>query len=473
MGPRRNFLIVALAGVAAGCSEERPGFEPRHVFLVTVEHLRADRCSFLMHDAPTTWMPSDESMREEYRAFGLDELAADGVVFAKGFAPSPLCEVSLATLLSARAPLETGVLEKGDALPGELVTLGEAFRAGGFRTAAFLGGRDRLDASFARGFEHVESFDADQDALLAAADWLGADSGDGARTLVWVHLAGLAPPWTPREPVPDADALLGTRVFPAADAPGHPDGSAESTRAIHAAATPPSSADRVAIGAVYDRALAHLVAQVWLGLHHAFDFHTAPAEASETWARTVFVLAGVNGIELLENGAIGADGMLSDGTLHVPIFFRHPDSLTGERILADVVGLEDVAPTLLEWMRLPPLPASRGRSLLPVLDSYIERPFVARRAFAQLPERAVFSVRDERYRLVLNPTRTQPSGRPASAGPLQEITLHDYETDPAGIRDVARDHPEVVARLTAEIRAWREAQRLFHTVPRTASPGAR
>ncbi len=473
MGPFRDLLIVALAGVAAGCSEERPGFEPRHVFLVTVEHLRADRCSFLMHDRPTTWMPSDESMREEHRAFGLDEIAADGVVFANSYAPSPLRDVSLATLLAARAPLETGVLGKGDELPGELVTLGEAFRAGGFRTAAFLGGRDPLDPSFARGFEHVESFDADQEALLAAAEWLGADPGDGARTLVWVHLAGLAPPWTPREAVPDADALLGTRVFPDADAPGRPDGSLESIRAIHAALEPPSSADRVATGAVYDRALAHLVAQIWLGLYRTFDYHTARAEASETWARTVFVLAGVNGVELLENGAIGAEGMLSDGTLHVPLFFRHPDSLTGERILADVVGLEDVAPTLLEWMRLPPLPASRGRSLLPVLDSYVERSFASHPAFAQLPERAVFSVRDERYRLVLNPTRTQPAGRPLSAGPMREVSLHDHESDPAGIRDVARDHPEVVMRLTAAIRAWRESQTLFHTTARVASPGAR
>lgn len=473
MGPRRNVLIVALATVAAGCSEERPGFEPRHVFLVTVENLRADRCSFLMHERPTTWMPSDESMREEYRAFGLDELAADGVVFANAYAPSPLSEVSLATLLAARAPLETGVLEKSDPLPGELVTLGEAFRAGGFRTAAFVGRRDPLDKSFTRGFEHVETFDADLDALLAAADWLGADPGDGARNLVWVHLAGLAPPWSPREPVPDADPLLGERTFPDADVAGRPDGSVESIRALHASVTPQTPADRLAIGAHYDRALARLVAQIWLGLHRAFDYHTARAEASETWARTVFVLAGVNGIELLEDGAVGADGMLSDRTLHVPVFFRHPDSLTGERILADVVGLDDVAPTLLEWMRLPPLPASRGRSLLPVLDSYVERPFVARPAFAQLPERAVFSVRDERYRLVLNPTRAQPAGRPPSAGPLREITLVDHEADPTGIRDVARENPEVVARLMAAVRAWRESQVLFHTAPRTASPGAR
>jgi len=473
MGLRRNLLIVALAAGAAGCSEERPGFEPRHVFLVTVEHLRADRCSFLMHERPTTWMPSDESMREEYRAFGLDELAADGVVFANAYAPSPLREVSIATLLAARAPLETGVLEKGDPLPDELVTLGEAFRAGGFRTSAFVGGREALDASFTRGFEHVETFDGDLDALLAAADRLGADPGDGARHLVWVHLAGLAPPWTPRVAVPDADVLLGERVFPEADVAGRPDGSAESIRAWNAAVTPPSPADRTAIGAVYDRALAHLVAQIWLGLHRAFDFHTSRAEASETWARTVFVLAGVNGVELLENGAIGAEGMLSDAALHVPVFFRHPDSLTGERILADVVGLEDVAPTLLEWMRLPPLPGSRGRSLLPVLDSYVERPFVARPAFAQLPERAVFSVRDERHRLVLNPTRAQPAGRPASAGPLPAITLVDHETDPTGVRDVAREQPEVVARLTAQIRAWRESQVLFHTAPRTASPGTR
>ncbi|MCY2960832.1 MAG: sulfatase-like hydrolase/transferase [Planctomycetota bacterium] len=462
MGPRRNGLIAAAACVlAVACQRERPGLEPRHVLLVTVENLRADRCSFLMHDRPTTWVPSDERMREEQRAFGLDDIATDGVVFARCYAPSPVRDVSLATLLSSRPPLENGVTQAGDLLPGEMVTLGEAFRAGGFRTAAFLGGASPPDASFTRGFEVAETFVQDLEALRAAASWLGRDPGAGERTFVWVHLAGLALPWTPREPVEEADAILADRVFVDPDYRGGMDASADAVQRVNAGLDRPTSADREALRALYERQIAHLSAVIWTGLHETYDFHTAPAEASETWSRTVFAFAGLNGLELLENGAIGAQGLLSDAALHVPLVLRHPDSLTGERIYSDVVGLADVAPTLLEWLRLPPLPHARGRSLLPVTDSYVERPFTAQPAFAQLPDRGVFSARDERWRLVWNPLGVKPVGRPAAAPALPEFLLHDMDADPAGIRDVARANPKVVARLVEAIRGWREAQSLF------------
>lgn len=453
--------IVAACVLTVACRRERPGLEPRHVLLVTVENLRADRCSFLMHDRPTTWVPSDELMREEQRAFGLDDIAADGVVFARCFAPSPVRDVSLATLLSARPPLEHGVTQAGDLLPGELVTLGEAFRAGGFSTAAFLAGPRAPDESFARGIEHVETFASDLDALRACARWLARDPGMGERTFVWIHLAGLAPPWTPREPVAEADAILAGRVFVDPAYAGPFDGSMDSIRRVNGGEYAPTAADREALRALYDRQIAHECALIWTGLHEAYDFHTAPAEASETWARTVFVLAGLNGMELLEHGMIGADGTLSDAALHVPLVLRHPDSLTGERIFDDAVGLADVAPTLLEWMHLPPLPAARGRSLLAVTDSYVKREFPARPEVSQLPDRGVFAVREGPWRLVWNPLKTKPVDRPAAAPPLAEIALYDLDSDPDGAHDVAARHPEIAARLVNAIRAWRERQALF------------
>lgn len=458
----RIAVACALALVASACGgRERPGIEPLHVMLVTVEGLRADRCSFLTHDRPTTWVPSDELMREEQRAFGLDDLASDGVTFARCYAPSPVREVSLATLFSSRPPLESGVVQAEDVLPGELVTLAEAFRAGGFATGAFIGGAESFDEAFARGFDVVERRDGDLEALRAAASWLARDAGSGERTFTWVHVSGLVPPWSPRARVEEADAILGERVFVDPRYDGTFDGTAASIARVNDGASATTTADRDAARALYDRAVAHASAVIWTGLHDAYDFHTAPAEATETWARTVFVLAGLNGIELCERGAIGARATLSEAVLHVPLVLRHPDSLTGERIFDDVVGLADVAPTLLEWMRLPPLPGARGRSLLAVTDSYVRREFPARPQYAQLPDRGVFSVVDGDWRLVWNPLRTVPAGRAAASPPLAEISLHDVATDPAGVRDVAAHRPEVAARLVSSIRAWRESQELF------------
>lgn len=473
MGARRDLLIAALALLGAGCARERPGLAPRHVFLLTVEHLRADRCSFLMHDRPTTWMPSDETMRAQHRAFSPDDLAAEGVVFARCYAPSPLRDVSLATLHTGRPPLEHAVVAPGDLLPARVVTLAEAFRAAGFVTAAFLGGPQAPASGLAQGFDVQRAYDSDFAALSAAVRHLGRDPGSDARMFTWVHLVGLAPPWAPRAAEPDADALLAGRVFHPPGRPRRVDGAEAILRAWNAGELEPDAGDRADLCDVYDRELARLTAQIWLALHRAFDFHTGAAEASETWARTAFVLAGVNGVELGDAGAVGAAGRLSDAVLHVPLVLRHPDSLTGERIFADVVGLEDVAPTLLDWFGLPPLPGARGRSLLAVTDAHVERPFPERPAFAQLPERALYTARDARWRLVWNPLRAQPAGRPVSAGPLPELVLHDLEADPAGRRDVAAAEPEVVARLQAQIRAWREAQTVIEPAdPRPIRPAA-
>ncbi len=463
-----GLVVIALAVLASACRRERPGIEPRHVLLVTVENLRADRCSFLMHDRPTTWVPSDELMREEQRAFGLDDIATDGVVFARCFAPSPLRDVSLATALTARPPLETGVTQPGDRLPGEMITLGEAFRAGGFATAAFFGGTRPPDASFTQGFDTALNGLTDLEALRAAAAWLARDPGDDERTLVWVHLEGLRPPWIPRASVPEADAIMEGRGFVDPGYAGPLDGSAASIHAVNAGTISPTLADRAALSAAYDEQLAYECALIWTGLHDAYDFHSAAAEASETWARTAFVLVGLNGIELLEQGAIGATGTLSDAVLHVPLILRHPDSMTGERIFGDVIGLADIAPTLIEWMELPPLPSARGSSLLAVTDTYVERRFPERPAFAQLPDRGVFSARDERWRLVWNPSGAAIAGRPATLGPLPKLALYDTEADPAGLNDVAGEHPEVVERMANAARAWREGQVVFSAELRPA-----
>lgn len=468
MARSRNGLNLARVGSAIGllvlasaCTRERPGIAPQHVLLVTVENLRADRCSFLMHDRPSTWVPSDELMREEQRAFGLDDIATDGVVFARCFAPSPLRDVSLATVLTARPPLETGVTQSGDRLPGEMITLGEAFRAGGFVTAAFLGGSRPPDAAFAQGFETVEDGLTDLEALRAAAAWLARDPGAEERTLVWVHLEGLRPPWIPRASVAEADAIVAGRVFVDPAYTGPLDGSAASIRDVNTGAISPTLADRAALRAAYDEQLAYESALIWTGLHDAYDFHTAAAEASETWARTAFALVGLNGIELLDQGAIGSTGTLSDAVLHVPLILRHPDSMTGERIFGDVVGLADVAPTLVEWMKLPPLPSARGTSLLAVTDSYVERHFPERPAFAQLPDRGVFSARDARWRLVWNPSGAEVADRPKPLGALRKLALYDTATDPAGLHDLAEEHPEVVEKMAKAARAWREGQVVF------------
>lgn len=464
--PARNGLATAaLATLLAACGPERPGLEPRHLLLVTVDSLRADRCSFLMHAPRTTHVPSDELERSQGRAFGLDDLAAQGVAFARCYAPSPLADVSLATLFTSLPPLEHGLTSGGARLAGENVTLAECLAAAGFASAAFCGGGRAPEPSIAQGFQHVASFERRAEALRAAADWLATDPGSGRRRFAWVHLAGLAPPWD-AEHEPLAAQHLATRTFVDPAYRGRA-GERAWIEALHAGA-PASAEDLAALGGGYDRELFALTLDLWVGLARAYDFHTGRAEASETWARTLLVVAGTNGIELGERGQVGSAGSLSEAALRVPLVLRHPDSLTGERILEPIVGLDDVMPTLLEWFELPRPSGLRGRSLLALTDRDRAGTFVERPAFAQLPER-VFSVRTSRWHLVWNPLGARPAGRPPAAGELPVLSLHEPALDPRERRDLAARQGDVTAELQAAIRAWREPQVPFGDRPRAGS----
>ena len=116
---------------------------------------------------------------------------------------------------------------------------------------------------------------------------------------------------------------------------------------------------------------------------------------------------------------------------------RHPDSLTGERVSSAVVELADLVPTFVEWFDLATPARVEGRSLLALLDSYVERPFERRPTVSRVDD-AWIGVRDERWHLVLE-----------KSGAGYKKHLFEPALDPAEREDVAARHPDVVRRLSA------------------------
>jgi hypothetical protein len=124
----------------------------------------------------------------------------------------------------------------------------------------------------------------------------------------------------------------------------------------------------------------------------------------------VLAFAGLGGVALEGDPSAGAAGgrSASENRLRVPLFLRHRASLTGRRIFDEVVELADLAPTLCEWFGIePPAPSSAGagRSLLSLTDEWRRRPFPRRPAmvFGQDPTRPCVGLRDDHYRLELDP----------------------------------------------------------------------
>lgn len=450
---------LALAASTSCGGVERPGLAPRHVVLVTFESARADRFSFALHRAPTSSVPADELARVEDRAMGLDDLAQRGVVFARCYAPSPSTLASLATLHAGRSPLETAVATDDDVLPGQIVTLAELLRESGFRTAAFTHSRRAdLREALGQGFDTFETLASDRAVVRAAAQAWVDDPGDGSRRFTWLHLCGATPPWLDSEFGEAVEALVAEKEFGRGTPPLADAGEALVERSRSGG--PPLAASEIdAASARYDRELARATTGLALALRDAFD-PFAGGDESETWARTVFVFTATSGLLLGEEGAFGASGSLHRALLHVPLLMRHPDSLTGERVVAEAVELQDVAPTLLDWLAIAPPRGMSGRSLLPLVDTYVERSFERRPAISALQER-VFSAVDERFHLVWNPLRARPAQRSKLSEPIAEVALYEIARDPLERVDRSADYPGDVERLQEAVKRWRERQAVF------------
>lgn len=427
-----RFVALVCALLACACAKPRPGIPPRHLLLVTCEALRADRTSAYLSLKPTTALFATETERREHRAMGLDHLAASGVLFKTCTSPSPRTIPALASLFTGVSP-RTARVETNDArLPDDVPTLGELFRDSGFRTAAFVtrSGAGDLQSALSRGFDDFHECENDSITVAAALDGFGHDPGDGARRFTWIHLAGGTLPFDRGATTIDVEELLGQKAL--GDAMNDDELAALARFEIDVdGARARRFANR------YDREIARTSLALTRLLQEAFDYTRPGAEASEVWARTVFAFTAPNGMSLGEGGALGHADRCHEGNLHVPLVLRHPDSLTGERVSDVVVELADLLPTFVEWFDLATPRHVEGRSLLALLDSYVERPFERRPTVSRVDDRIV-SVRDERWHLVVERNADQVSAR-----------LFEPGRDPLEREDVSSENPDVVRRLAA------------------------
>jgi hypothetical protein len=133
---------------------------------------------------------------------------------------------------------------------------------------------------------------------------------------------------------------------------------------------------------------------------------------------------------------------LYDETAHVPLIMVLPDKLPRARKISDPISTIDIAPTLLDLAGLPVPDAVGGRSLLSLIGGKRD------------PERTLYvegrgahSIRVGRWLLLLRDAafrHVRSKGRRYS----RAVELYDLETDPGQRVDVAKRHPDVVARLT-------------------------
>lgn len=463
-------MFLGLAGLAGCDAAERPGTPPRDVLLITVDTLRADHLSAWLYPLPTSHLPSSDEDRIAGRDLSLDDLAREGAMFTRAFAPRGQTFPSVATLMTGATPFEHGAVDNRDLLPGGVETLAERFQEAGFATGAFTANRLLVPGSgIEQGFEHFfpmpaevpelygdPGIDRDYRVLVEANQWIDAQrASDPDRPLfTWIHLMG---PHLPYEPLPlGSSGPDYATLFADPNYAGEADGSRAFLDTAYATGRALDGEDVARVVAHYDAEIARInrLISLFLLVYGRIDRDDEPRYLDST----LLVFAADHGEELYQRNRYWAHSKsVYSSVLHVPLFFRHPASLTGQRSFGEVVTLSDVAPTIADWMQLDPLDGASGRSLLPIVDSYVELPFDSRPAFGHWRD-SIFTVTDGDWRLVWNPQSVEPDDPPVGPYPIPPLALFDLERDPLELFDVSAEEPDQVRRLLDMLQAWTVTQ---------------
>jgi arylsulfatase len=344
--------FLALGSATPGCSEA-PRERAPHVFLITVDTLRADRLG--AYGSGRNLTPR------------LDALAETSLVFDQAYSTAPLTLPSVSSLLTGRHPSVTGVTSNLGIVPETLPTLASRLRSHGWRTGAVVSNFalrpvTRLDRDFDLYDDRLDRVELNRAhpervagetraAALRLLDELAA--ADGNPVFLWVHFQDPHGPYTP------------------------PDGYLE--RTIEAARAEPDGRRRLPL-ASSGSGLGAIPKYQVLGNEREAAFYRASydAEVLYTDAEIGALLDGIEDRGLLDEAIVvfatdHGEGLgesnywfahreyLIDPLVHVPLMIRAPGVAPGRR--SDLASLLDVFPTLLGLLGLE-RGTGEGRDLL-------------------------------------------------------------------------------------------------------------
>lgn len=435
-------LALTVWAGSAGC-HQGPAPPRPSLLLVTVDTLRAD---FLgAYGSTETSTPH------------VDRLAAAGTRFDNATASMPVTRPSLFTILTARYPRDHGVTDNHLALPASEVTVAEALREAGYRTAAFTGVAflDRASGA-AQGFDTFEAPTAEQSQVRAdqvvrkAADWLRAGGSDRPFFL-WIHVYDphmpYEPPATFLPPGPGRKRIDWSTLRHWADLGGGDIGQTQYRRGVDLYAGEVEAVDA------------------------AFGLLELELRERGVAEETVTVFTADHG-ECFENGFYfrHAD-CLYDGAIRVPLIVRYPGRVPAGEVVAEPVEHLDLAPTLLAFAGLEPaapfgghalygaegepatLPAGRHALFQHPLSSTGGTKF-RRQLWAEIARvlgEPVPPFRNAAETVGLRSARWKyVAGRKPEGGADEQ--LYHLAEDPGETRNVAEERRDVAERLRAELR---------------------
>ncbi|MFN7956522.1 MAG: sulfatase [bacterium] len=448
----------ATGGVVAPATKRSPD-----VVLVVLDTARADRFSTFGAVRPT-------SPR-------LTELARRGLLFTQAMSTAPWTLPSHGSLFTGELPHRHGADWGHMALRPEMRTLAESFAVAGYRTAAFtnnpwIGPVAGLDRGFAELFPMWRGHGGTWDRLLAvraARRLSGRDPDEGAADTVaaitrWLDTAGAQPFFLfvnlmelhdPNWPQRGAD-----RYLPSDTSRARLRGLNQNPYRWFAQRVTMGDADFALLRDLYDAQVSYLDGQL--------DALIALLEARRGAANLVIAVVGDHGENLGDHQLLSHVFSLHQSVVHVPFVLVAPGRVPPGAVVSEPVSLVDVAPTLeaLAGVGAAGAPGRRGQSLIAnPPEQRAERVLVAEHP-PPGPILDILLANDPRLdlgRFDRSWAAAREGGWKLIVDGLGSTLLYDLASDPAELRDVANEHPEVVARLAAAL-----TEPLAHLAPTRA-----
>lgn len=340
-------MLLTTLAVLLFCNRyQRIASSSPNLVLITIDCLRADRLGAYGNTSHLT--PN------------LDSLAKNGIVFERVFAPIATTHPSHASMLTGLYPRYHGVRSNGMALAPEAVSVAELLQAAGYSTGAFVSYQAMLfRAKLDQGFDEVSDRERPKDrrwrrrreTTRLAKSWLSAQAEEPF--FLWVHFFEPHVPYELQDYSARIFSLRGYEGSPIDQLNQETIGLTEAERRKYVRSSP-EYVD--ALRTLYD------------GEVHAVDQSVgdlvASLEGLEFLDNTVIIATGDHGEGLGENGRWQHGPVLFNYALQIPLIIRDFRKSESKRV-RELVGLVDIAPTLLEMADLPTPDGLQGRSLLP------------------------------------------------------------------------------------------------------------
>jgi arylsulfatase A-like enzyme len=432
----RLALPAAVLTLLLGC-DRRPD-----VVLITIDTLRVDHVGAFAPDSPA-------------RTPHMDRLAAAGVRYTQAYSPISVTGPAFCTLHTGKLPSRHGVVMNvfrgGANLPPAAETLAERLSAAGWSTGAYLS-----------GFTLRPSLGLDQGFDSYVAPGARRRSGGNTNDRLWG--------WLVRQPGPvlawyhsyDPHGPLGAWDEPAVHA-GLRRGGPELER-IPQYQRIDDITDEAFFRARYAHAVEYADAQVgrilWM------------LEATGRYDDALIVLTADHGESFTERELWFDHGTTAhEEQLHVPLVIKYPDGWGAGRAEDALVGLQDVAPTVLDALGLPGLLVTDGMSLR--VEPLVGHPQLEGESSHCKKEPVLgCAPRGPGGKMLAVRTRDQTYiEEPRSEGP--SARLYDRSADPGERAPLAQPAPAALHAVVARMAADRAAMGLVDPEADEAPAGGR